>query len=329
MEIRPLETITRLGLFDCDVSPDGQIVAAIYQEDDGYRLGVWYTTACNSLLDLTVAGAHRQPRFSPDGRRLAASRQGQEVTVWSLPEGRQLLSQARSEGSEFTAHAFGPRGETLAIAQDDEIGFWEVAGGAWQASVAMPSVVRTLKSSPDGHLLGVGLQVGGALVLDFEARNILAALPDIRQPVTALAFHPEQSWLLTATAPSFTTSGRHVERTEHGWAQLWNYRTTREILQLPCDYQATLLGEGHYLATLTNNSRSLWIWSIPETDIVAHIENAVPELLIEEQGQEVRRATLAASAAGDLLAVAGLARSISAVGTLRLFAFRPEAVPQA
>ena len=328
MQIQRLETITRLGLFDCEVSPDGAAVAAVYREDDGRRLGLWSTAGCRLLMNLDLPGPYAQPRFDPEGRRLAAARLAQQLTVWSLLDGEEIF-ETSFRGPEIMAYAFGRQGETIVIAQGDRLGIWSIDEGRQVASLAMPAPVHTLRSSPDGRMLGVGLQVGGAVLVDVEAQSTLATLPEITQAVTALAFHPSEPWLMAATAPSFVADTKRPQRTGHGWAHVWDYRSGEQITRIPCDYQAVLLGQGRYLATLTNNSRSLWIWRIvPTTDLVAHIENAVPELLIDELGREVRQATLAATPRGDVFAVAGLTRPISAVGVLRLFAFHTETVPQ-
>ncbi len=329
MEIRPLETITRPGLFDCDISNDGAAVAAVYQEDEGQYLGIWSTTGCHPLLNVNLPGPYMRPRFSPDGRRLAASQgRGEELRAWSMPDGQEVF-RLQSEGEEaIVSHAFGERGETLAVAQGDRVSVWSVENSEWLYAVPLPSEIDVLRASADGRLVAAGLHGGGAAVIDLGAREVIATLPNISQAVTEVGFHPSQPWLLTATAPSFARVGNRWQRTEHGWAYVWNYYTGEEIARIVCDYEAVLLGKGEYLATLTNNSRSLWIWQIvPETDLVAHIENAVPELVIDVNQRETRQATLAATPQGDLLAVAGLTRAVSAVGVLRLFAINVEAVP--
>ncbi len=329
MEIQRLETITRLGLFDCDLSPDGSAVAAVYQEEEMPELGVWSTTGCHPLLALDLPGAYGRPRFDPTGRRLAAAREGEQVTVWSLPQGEEILVHGRGAGPAISAHAFGPGGETIVVAQGGSLSIWRVDRGEWVANLALPAPVTALRSSRDGRLLGVGLQAGGVAVVDLEGLAVMARVPGLARPVTALSLHPAQPWLMAATGPSFATAGHRRQRTEHGWAYVWNYYTGEELTRVACDYQATLVGGGHYLATLTNNSRTLWIWQIPEARLAAHIEDAAPELMVDEQGNEIRQATLAATPQGDLLAVAGLTRPVAAVGVLRLFALRAEAVPEA
>jgi|GEM_PF-2956187 len=344
MEIRRLETIARLGLYDCDLSPDGQAVAAVYQEEEGPRLGIWRTRGCDWVHELVLPGrgiegptlpretptvTYVRPRFSPDGRRLGAARAQGGVTVWALPGGKVLFDHTFEGGEPMVAHAFGPGGRTLAIAQGDRVQLWNLDDGRWQAAVAMPGEVSSLRASADGQLLGVGLQAGGAAVIDVAGRQVMARRPEIAQAVTALAFAPEEPWLLVATAPSFELVGGRRERREHGWAHLWNYRTNQEVARIPCDSQAALLGGGRYIATLTDTSRSLWIWHTLRNEVVAHIENVVPEAMIdEERGFEGRRATLTANPAGDVMAVAGLSRPFSAVGALHLYAFQAEAVPQ-
>jgi len=344
MEIRRLETITRLGLYDCGLSPDGQAVAAVYQEDEGPRLGIWRTRGCDWVHEVALPGrgiegptlppetptvTYTRPRFSPDGQRLAAAHVQRGVTVWALPQGEILFDHTFDRGEPVAAHAFGPSGRTLAVAQGDRVQFWSVDDRRWLAAVAMPSEVASLGASADGQLLGVGLQAGGAAVVDVPSRQVVAHRPEITQTVTALAFAPEEPWLLAATAPSFEVVGGRRHRTEHGWAHLWNYRTGQEVARIPCDNHAALLGAGRYLATLTDNSRSLWIWHILRNEVVAHIENVVPEAMVdEERGFEGRRATLTATPAGDVVAVAGLNRPFSAVGALHLYAFQAEAVPQ-
>lgn len=322
MEIRPLETITRPGLYDCDLSPDGLATAAVYREDEGHWLGVWSTTGCHPLLNVDLPGDYVRPRFSPDGRRLAAARRGDEVTVWSLSEGRHLWTQGREGGEPFVAHAFGAAGETIALAQGDRVSVWRVEDGRWLYALPAPAAISALRVSSDGRLLAVGLHAGGALIVELAGREEVVRLPAIDRGVTALAFHPSRPWLLTATAPAFVPVGNAWERAGHGWAQVWNYADGEEIARLACDYQAVLLGRGQYVGLLTADSRSLAVWRIePTTRLVAHIENVVPELVVDEQGREVRQATLAATPWGDLLAVAGLSRAIVAAGVLRLFAF--------
>ncbi len=345
MEVHRLETITRLGLYDCGLSPDGQAVAAVYQEDEGPRLGVWRTKGCDWVRELALPGTsiegpalpertpvpgYARPRFSPDGRRLAAaSLEGGGVTVWSLPEGTLLFEHTPAEGAGVAAHAFGPGGETIALGDGDRLELWSVDEGTWLASVALPAEVQALGPSADGRLVGVGLRAGGALVVDLEGREVVARRPEIAQPVTSLGFHPSNRWLLAATAPSFAMEGGRRKKTGHGWAHLWNYDTNEEIVRIPCDYHAVLVGGGEYLATLTDNSRSLWVWRPLENEVTLHIENVVPEVMIDdERGYEGRRVSLAATPAGDTVAVAGLSRPFSAVGALHLYAFQAEAVPQ-
>ncbi len=345
MEIRRLETITRLGLYDCDLSPDGQAVAAVYQEDEGPRLGVWDATGCGRVREVALPGTaiegpalpretpaptYLRPRFSPDGERLALARDKGGITVWTLPDGRVIFDQPPKQGgTPAAAHAFGPGGESLVIAQGERLELWGIEQAKWLWGLGLAAEVESLRASADGRLLGVGLRAGGAAVVDLEARQIVAARPEITQPVTALAFAPEDSWLLAATAPSFIEVGGRRERAGHGWAYLWNYRTGQEIARIPCDYHAALLGRGRYVATLTDNSRSLWIWRITEYEVTAHIENVVPEAIVDdERGYEGRRVTLTATPAGDVIAVAGLNRPFSAVGALHLYAFQVEAVPQ-
>ncbi|HOG45838.1 MAG TPA: WD40 repeat domain-containing protein [Anaerolineae bacterium] len=344
MEIRRLETITRLGLWDCDLSPDGQAVAAVYQEDEGPRLGVWRTTGCDWVREVALPGTaiegpmlpqqtpqvtYARPRFSPDGRRLAAARKGGGVTVWSLPDGEMVLDYVPQGGREVATHAFGPSGESIAIAQGNRLELWGIERGEWLWVLGLAGPIASMRSAANGQLIAVGLRSGGAVVVDLEARHIVAARPEIAQPVTALAFHPSEPQLLAATAPTFLEAGGRLHQAAHGWAYLWDYRTGEDVARIPCDYHAALLGGGRFVATLTDNSRSLWIWRIPEYEVAAHIANVVPEVMVdEERGFAGRRVTLTATPAGDVLAVAGLSRPFSAVGALHLYAFQAEAVPQ-
>ncbi|MGQ9682434.1 MAG: WD40 repeat domain-containing protein [Anaerolineae bacterium] len=327
MQIRPLETITRLNLYDCDLSPDGQMVAAVYQEDEGPYLGLWTTSGCRPLAALRLAGPYRRPCFSPDGRLLAAAGEGEQVTVWSVPEGRVRFVQDRMGSGPIVAHAFGPSGAALAIAQGRRLTLRSLPNGDLLAAFDLPGEITCLRSSPAGRLLGVGLLQGGAVVIEWQALAVSSRLDKILQPVSALCFHPAHPWLLVATTPTFEVNNGRQRRLEHGWAELWDYRSHWQVARVACDYHAVLAGGGHYVATLTNNSRSLWFWRLgEEPELSAHIENAVPELLVDERGHEVRHVTLAATPAGDLLALGSLTRPFSAVGTLRLLAIEAEPV---
>ena len=94
---------------------------------------------------LTYAGC-RSVAFSPDGRYLAAARDGGDVVLWDVRGGRQL-GLLKGHRDRVTRIVFAPDGRSLATAGDDKtVKLWSLAARRQTARA-------TLKGDADAHLV--------------------------------------------------------------------------------------------------------------------------------------------------------------------------------
>jgi WD40 repeat protein/class 3 adenylate cyclase len=113
--------------------------------------------------------------LSPDGRMLAAGREGGTVALWDGKR-RALL------GKPFTAHnrdvlsvAFAPDGKVLASAGGDKaVKLWDVGTRARKGEALQgPSSLTAVRFSPDGRLAAAGTEAGAVILFDVASRQLL------------------------------------------------------------------------------------------------------------------------------------------------------------
>lgn len=101
--------------------------------------------------------------------------------------------------------AFTPDSAVLATSaggDDKTIQFWEVASGDNQGVYALEAAAYRLAFAPDGKTLAAGLETGKILLLDMtdvSAPQEVAALEGHAKAISALAYSPDGSMLISAT----------------------------------------------------------------------------------------------------------------------------------
>ena len=115
-------------------SPDGSLIATHAShsdksdnwEDSGIE--VWEQASCRLLRSFPVTGSYLQFAFSGNGGLLAAHR-GDELWIWEVASGKELLHQQSGEGATWSGIGliFTPNARSLVMATEDgSILVWEV-----------------------------------------------------------------------------------------------------------------------------------------------------------------------------------------------------------
>jgi len=139
-------------------------------------------------------------RFSPDGRRLAAT-DGADVRLWEVPSGRELNTfngSTRLTGSV----AFSPNGRRLAGGGMGTIDIWETQTGQKVLSLSghdPAGSIQALAFSPDSRWLASGSEDGTAKIWDLRSGQTLQTLPGAGGFVPSIAYSPDGCYVASGS----------------------------------------------------------------------------------------------------------------------------------
>ena len=228
---------------------------------------------------------YRNPRLSPDGRRIAVAIDEQQMHVWLYDVTREALSRFTFEGSTNYNPSWTPDGQRIAFQsvgpQDDGL-FWQLAdgsGGLERFCCENPGTVGPSSWSPDGQLMaGGGFGGTGDLYVVRRGGRDQEFLASTPFGEGAAMFSPDGRGLAYASTESGrleiyvqaypAPGGKWQISTEGGTEPVWNrngrelfYRNgnrmmTVDITPLP-NFSAgrpTLLFEGQYEPTRVSSA---------------------------------------------------------------------------
>ena len=255
-----LHTLRGHGNWVMDVvfSPDGRRLAS--GSDDG-TAKVWDATTGRELITLqgqklSEPGANivRQVQFSPDGTRLVSANL-QEVIVWDLANGKQLLTvKALNNPVDRRLFTVSPDGKRLACRAPRGIQVLDLVTGKSVYGFNTPSPENDLQFSPSGQWLGVATTDNGVFVLEANTSNVVAELSE-RGEIDALAWHPESTQLAYATAGSI---------------KLWQTAPAKELLTIRAERPVSPLfsPDGQHLAasvaTVVGSPDTIKVWRVKD-----------------------------------------------------------------
>jgi WD40 repeat protein/Tfp pilus assembly protein PilF len=236
------------------------------------------------------------PRFSPDDRRLAVDRKGNQLRLWDVAAGREyrtLVRDAVHGRGLYYGGAISPDGRFLAVGMRDGFGLWDLASGNnlafvtldWAAWVLFEPSGTLLTNAPAGLLRWpiqadpaspALLQLGPPQKLPLPGSTCQIAGSQDGQ-VVASAQSPDQGGLvlhldrpkrLLRLAPhgdvrsiAVSPDGRLVATGSHSGTQvkIWQAQGGRLVKQLSVEYgsRVAFSPDGKWLATGGDGCR-LW-----------------------------------------------------------------------
>ena len=192
------------------LSPDGGRLAVVDRvtaaSPAAGTLGVHATadgrTVATIVLPVTAPASTRTTIFSPDGSRLVAATDGDELAVWDAGTGHEV-GRLRGHAATVTAIAFSPDGGQVATgAANGVIRLWNTDDFTIDRElVAHDSAVMTLAFRPDAALLASGSHDGTVRIWSRTGRQRLADIGG-KEGIDAAAFSPDGR--LLAIAPRNT-----------------------------------------------------------------------------------------------------------------------------
>ncbi|MGE5235433.1 MAG: WD40 repeat domain-containing protein [Acidobacteriota bacterium] len=149
------------------LSPDGRTLASA---GPGAALQLWSLPDGKPAATLDRMEDVSSLAISPSGSVLAVAT-GPAITLWSLPERRQLGSLS-GHGSPVNQLAFCPDGRLLSASSDDSIKLWSVSDRKLLATLrGHTAEVYGVAASPDGRLAASSDRSGVVVLWDLETKT--------------------------------------------------------------------------------------------------------------------------------------------------------------
>lgn len=176
-------------------SPDGQWIASIYY---GGRAVIWDLHGQPQRVLKTGPKNLACAAFSPDSRQLALGGLGEELGIWSAPDGELLRRLAGHEDAVMGARFLAGSGQLASISYRGVLRFWDTANWSllrsWQVVGG-----RGFTFSPDEQLVAVSAP-SSVQVYSTAGANLMMSLPVGTPVVNGLAFSPDGARLAAGAA---------------------------------------------------------------------------------------------------------------------------------
>ncbi len=178
-------------------APDGRTLAT--GSEGG--VAIWEVATGNAVTLASGHGGSGAVALSPDGTRLAAAANYDEIHLWDVATGR-VTATLRGHTGRLNSVEFSPDGATLASgASDQTIKLWDVATGAEIATLETTgrrAWVGAVTFSWDGTMIASGHGNGTARVWDLATGEPVATLEGGHvQAIGSVALSPDGSRLAT------------------------------------------------------------------------------------------------------------------------------------
>jgi class 3 adenylate cyclase/WD40 repeat protein len=187
-------------------SPDGELLAAGLQTDEGSRVTVWEVGSGRERFAIEPEGGVGDIAFIPGGATLAVLEPGAErVGFYSAVNGDEVGS-LDALGFQPNDMALDPSGERLALGAQvsRELQVWDLVTRRLVLDETYLSETSALNWSLDGHRLAFSGNQGIVTLVDPETGDIVMELSGSGSPVFDLAFLPGTERLVNVALDGVT-----------------------------------------------------------------------------------------------------------------------------
>jgi WD40 repeat protein len=139
----------------------------------------------------TLGGIH-SVAFSPDGQLLATGDTNNEIRLYQVAGGKQLLSYNGHTGWIWSV-AFSPKNHILASGSEDQtVKLWDISTGQYLTSLyGHYGGIWSVAFSPEGHILASGSEDQTVKLWDISTGQCLKTLPGHNSRVSSVTFSPD------------------------------------------------------------------------------------------------------------------------------------------
>ena len=151
--------------------------------------------------------------FSPDGKLLASSGNGEELILWDVASGNKV----NSIKGGFSQFSFSPDGKQLATAYN-EVKLWnirnpqkitEVATLPFNEARRVNSWTCAVDISPDGKLIAVGYAHGTINVWNLQTKQLVKTLKTSLSDMEFLKFSPDNKFLVGGGPETYIRNNKY------------------------------------------------------------------------------------------------------------------------
>ena len=151
--------------------------------------------------------------FSPDGKLLASSGNGEELILWDVVSGNKV----NSIKGGFARFSFSPDGNQLATAYN-EVKLWDIRNPKEITEVAtlpfneagrVNSWTRAVDFSPDGKWVAIGYANGTINVWDLQTKQLVKTLKTSLSDMEFLKFSPDNKFLVSGGPERYISDNKY------------------------------------------------------------------------------------------------------------------------
>jgi WD40 repeat protein/DNA-binding SARP family transcriptional activator/class 3 adenylate cyclase/tRNA A-37 threonylcarbamoyl transferase component Bud32 len=263
---RRLGTIGPLNgfVYSIDVSSDGSVAEAWWDEKTGEHIGVFEGSTGDRLFGFrNNEHWYSDLEWSEDGTLLAIAREDGITTIVD-PTGNELAVIREDRGFRTIQVRLGPDGRLLATARESSgrpnpdtarVTIWDWRHG--KILKTLPTWARDVAFDPTGTLIATGSITGLGEVWDAESGRRLATLQGHSGNINAVEFSPDGTVVTTAGVD--------------GTVRLWDPRSGVELLVLSGHDQrvwdVAFSPDGSKLAS-TSEDGTVRVWALELNDLI-------------------------------------------------------------
>ncbi len=189
----------KVDLTGCDFSH-----LAIRQADlrcvNLHQVNFAHTDLAQSIFAETLSGVF-SVHFSLDGKTLVTGDSNNEIRLWQVEDGKQLLT-LQGHTSWVWSLGFSPDGQTLISGSDDKsVKLWNISTGQCLKTLeGHTNIVCSVSFSPNGQILASGSEDQTIKVWDASSGQCLKTLEGHTGLVLSVSFSPDGYTLISGSA---------------------------------------------------------------------------------------------------------------------------------